>query len=160
MCDEWKNSFLEFKKWAILNGYDDTLTIERLDVNGNYSPDNCKWIPFREQGSNKTNNFFIEYNGERKTIAEWSRLLNIHENTLTHRIVDLGWTIDEAFHTKPKGRLNTYTVFGNELTLSEMSKLYNKPLKLLWKRIHVYGWTPEDAALKTVNGIGKDYGSI
>ena len=153
VCDEWKDNFLEFKKWALSNGYDDSLTIERINVDGNYSPDNCKWIPFKAQGSNKTNNFYVEYNGERKTIAEWSRILHIHENTLTHRIIDLGWSIDEAFCTKPKGRSNVYRVFGSELTLAEMSKKYGKSLKLLWKRIHNYGWTPEDAVSRPVNKV-------
>lgn len=61
MCDEWKNSFLVFRKWAMSHGYKDDLTIERIDVNGNYEPSNCTWITPMQQASNKTNT--IRFNG-------------------------------------------------------------------------------------------------
>lgn len=56
ICDEWKNDKSKFFEWALQNGYDDTLTIERIDVNGNYCPENCKWIPKSEQYKNKQSN--------------------------------------------------------------------------------------------------------
>lgn len=55
MCDEWKEKFEPFMTWALKNGYSDDLTIERVDVNGNYEPSNCKWIPMKQQASNKQN---------------------------------------------------------------------------------------------------------
>lgn len=59
VCDEWKNDFLMFKKWAVENGYQENLTIERKDVNGNYCPENCCWIPKGEQANNKRNTIRI-----------------------------------------------------------------------------------------------------
>lgn len=76
ICDEW-NEYIPFRDWAINNGYDDTLTIDRIDVNGNYEPSNCRWATIIEQANNKRSNVLIEYNGETHTAAEWGKMLNI-----------------------------------------------------------------------------------
>ena len=86
VCEEWKDDFQSFYDWSILNGYEDNLTIERKDVNGNYCPENCCWIPLAEQGLNKRNNVFIEINGEIKTLSEWSKEYNIPKETLRYRV--------------------------------------------------------------------------
>jgi len=85
VCDEWQD-FEPFYKWAIANGYNDNLTIDRIDNNKGYSPDNCKWVSDKEQGQNKRNNRLICINGETHTIAEWFRLSGIKESTLRWRI--------------------------------------------------------------------------
>lgn len=64
VCDEWTNDFMSFYNWSMENGYNDSLTIERIDVNGNYEPSNCKWATIKEQNSNKTNKRLIEFNGK------------------------------------------------------------------------------------------------
>ena len=53
VCDEWRNDFKSFYDWAMENGYDDNLTIDRINVNGNYSPENCRWVTMKEQNQNK-----------------------------------------------------------------------------------------------------------
>lgn len=58
VCDEWKNNYKSFEKWALENGYQDDLTIDRIDVNGNYEPSNCRWITLKEQQQNKRNIIF------------------------------------------------------------------------------------------------------
>lgn len=65
VCDEWKSDFISFYKWAIENGYDDSLTIDRVDNDKGYSPNNCRWIPIEMQQSNKTNNVYFIYNGKK-----------------------------------------------------------------------------------------------
>lgn len=100
MCDEWKNDFNTFYKWAIKNGYDDTLTIERVDVNGNYEPANCCWVTIKEQANNKRNNHCIEFNKEVHTLAEWSEITGIPYNTLEHRINRSGWSVEKSL-TEP-----------------------------------------------------------
>ena len=71
VCEEWKNDFLSFYDWCIENGYNENLTIDRIDVKGNYEPSNCRWITHAEQQRNRTNNIYLEYNGETKTLSEW-----------------------------------------------------------------------------------------
>ena len=75
MCSEWKNNFITFMDWSFTNGYSDNLTIDRIDVNGNYEPNNCRWIHIQEQYNNKRNNVFIELFGYKKTIKEWTSLM-------------------------------------------------------------------------------------
>lgn len=82
VCDEWKNDFMSFYNWAMENGYEDGLSIDRIDVNGNYEPNNCRWANNYIQSNNKTNNRYIKYNGEVKTLREWSDILGINYNTL------------------------------------------------------------------------------
>ena len=64
VCPEWESDFLAFRDWAYSSGYTDQLTIDRIDNSKGYFPDNCRWIPFEEQQRNKTNNVYVEYNGE------------------------------------------------------------------------------------------------
>lgn len=98
-CEEWKNSFQKFYEWSIANGYADNLTIDRIDNSKGYSPENCRWITNKEQQNNRRNNVRITYNGETKTLVEWSELYGISYNCLRGRIVR-GWDIEKALTTK------------------------------------------------------------
>lgn len=99
MCDEWKNDFMTFRKWALENGYEENLSIDRIDVNGNYEPPNCRWATNKTQQNNKTDNVKIEYNGETHTVAEWSEQLGICYETLYSRL-SYGWTTEEVLFGK------------------------------------------------------------
>ena len=77
VCEEWKNDYQAFRDWAIENGYDSEApmgqcTIDRINVNGNYEPDNCRWISDKEQQRNRTNNVLIEYKGKVQTASQWA----------------------------------------------------------------------------------------
>lgn len=65
VCEEWQSDFMAFYEWAMKNGYSDSLTIDRIDNDKGYSPDNCRWITIEEQQSNKRNNVYISYNGKK-----------------------------------------------------------------------------------------------
>lgn len=102
ICDEWlnnENGFINFYNWAMHNGYKEGLTIDRINVNGNYEPSNCRWSNNITQANNKRNNIYIEYKNETKTLAEWCKELNMNYNTVRTRIYELGWTPQKAFET-------------------------------------------------------------
>lgn len=85
VCDEWKNNFEIFYEWAISNGYSDDLTLERIDVEKNYEPSNCKWIKLNEQQRNKTNTVFIVENGIKISLSELAEKYNIPIKTIQRR---------------------------------------------------------------------------
>lgn len=86
ICDEWLNSLENFYEWAINNGYDDNLTIDRIDVNGNYEPSNCRWITMEEQQWNKRNTKYVTINNETKTIKDWSEENGISAHNIWYRL--------------------------------------------------------------------------
>lgn len=102
VCEEWKNDFLNFKKWALQNGYADQLTLDRVDNNKNYSPDNCRWANISMQARNRRNNHILIYKNQAKTIAEWSEITGIHRATLTSR-VKAHWSIEKTLTLPVKG---------------------------------------------------------
>lgn len=77
VCDEWKDSFREFAKWAYDNGWNPTLSIERINLDKDYSPSNCKFITMKEQARNKTSNVRIIINGVDKCLAEWCEIYGV-----------------------------------------------------------------------------------
>lgn len=85
LCNEWCNDFKVFYDWAMANGYSDDFSIDRIDVDGNYEPDNCRWISQKEQTSNTRRNIKIKINGETKSVDEWSNITGIKYATLLHR---------------------------------------------------------------------------
>ena len=77
VCDEWKNCYKNFEKWSMENGYTEHLTIDRIDGNKGYSPENCRWANFDVQNRNKCNNINITIDGETKNIKDWCRLAGV-----------------------------------------------------------------------------------
>ena len=85
VCDEWKDDFQAFYDWSMSHGYADNLTIDRIDVNGNYEPSNCRWVTQKEQSNNKRTTPFVTFNGVTKTLFEWSEITGIKYQTLFYR---------------------------------------------------------------------------
>lgn len=87
VCDEWsgENGFINFYNWAIKNGYREDLTIDRINNDGNYTPDNCRWATRKEQMNNVNYNVFLELDGEEHTISQWSDILGIGQDTIQAR---------------------------------------------------------------------------
>lgn len=97
VCDDWENDYVKFKNWALTNGYDDNLTIDRIDVDGNYEPSNCRWVTRKEQANNRYTNRFIELNGEIKSLKQWSEQTGIGSKTLEFRL-DHNWPLEDVFN--------------------------------------------------------------
>ena len=85
ICEEWKNDFQAFYDWSMANGYADDLTLDREDVNGNYEPDNCRWVSMKKQANNRRSNVQLTYNGETKTLSEWADYLDIPYSRIEKR---------------------------------------------------------------------------
>ena len=90
VCEEWKN-YDNFAEWSLKNGYKPNLELDRINVNGNYEPKNCKWIPMSEQASNTRKTIWLTYNGITKTMVQWAKELNIPYQKLYYRKTQ-GWT--------------------------------------------------------------------
>lgn len=97
-CKEWKN-FMPFYEWSISNGYSDELTLDRIDVTGNYEPSNCRWVNQKVQQNNRSNNTIYSFNGETHTLSEWSDITGIDRSTLSARILKLKWSVEKALST-------------------------------------------------------------
>ena len=102
ICDEWlgENGFINFYNWALKNGYSDSLSIDRKKNDGNYCPENCRWIDRKTQQNNTRFNRKVSYNGETHTYAEWESLLNngVTQIDISHRIKN-GWDVERALLT-------------------------------------------------------------
>lgn len=111
MCKEWLADFRNFYDWAINNGYKESLSIERLDIYGNYTPENCTWIPRCAQSRNTSRNVFYEYKGKRKILPDWAREYGLPFTCVRKRLVR-GWSLERALNTpnlrkKERGSLKT-----------------------------------------------------
>lgn len=86
ICNEWLSDFMNFYNWAINNGYKDDLTIDRIDVNGNYEPTNCRWATRQQQQNNRRLNHYFTYNNETHTGSEWARIIGVEPKFLYGRL--------------------------------------------------------------------------
>lgn len=102
VCGDW-NDFIPFRDWALANGYTDSLTIDRIDPNGNYEPKNCRWVTYAVQENNTTRNHYVEAYGKRMTVSQWACETGFPYKTLVTRLNLLGWS-GEAAVTIPIGR--------------------------------------------------------
>lgn len=95
ICEEWRD-FQSFYNWAMAHGYEENLTIDRIDNDGDYSPENCRWVTNKIQQRNKRTNRILIYNGESHPLIEWAEILGINAKTLKSRIDDYQWPIEKA----------------------------------------------------------------
>jgi hypothetical protein len=103
VCDEWMgiNGADNFCEWALSNGYSPNLTIDRIDNDGDYSPENCRWVNRTEQMSNTRRNVYFDYYGEKLTASQIARLRNCDAKTLLWRLQN-GWELEKAINTPKK----------------------------------------------------------
>jgi hypothetical protein len=94
VCSEW-NNFINFQTWAMSHGYRNNLSIDRINVDGNYYPENCRWANAKEQANNKTDNRILQFRGIKRTVAEWADVVGMDKQLIYNRI-RYGWSIERA----------------------------------------------------------------
>lgn len=104
VCAEWKDNFEAFYDWAISSGYSEDLTIDRIDNNGSYSPENCKWSTREEQVNNRRSCVLITYNGETKSLMQWCKLLNLPYKLIHQRMHLKNISFEEAISIPIKSK--------------------------------------------------------
>ena len=153
VCDEWIKSYNSFEEWALNNGYQDGLTIDRIDINCGYCPDNCRWSTRKEQANNRSSNHFITWNGQTKTIAQWSELIGMSQKTLSERIC-AGWSIDRVFtepvHSNFRPKFITYN--NETLSIADWSRRLGVGPTVIGNRL-ARGWSVEKALTTPVKKV-------
>lgn len=163
VCEEWlgKDGARNFAKWAYENGFDENKrqkeqSIDRIDVNGNYEPNNCRFTDAKIQANNRTNTIFLEYQGKTKCLQEWADEVGISESTIRWRLNN-GYSAEKALTTEVKKNSNAgkryLTYKGEAKTVSEWAKHLGFDPKVLYSRIK-RGWSTE-RALETPTGADK-----
>lgn len=141
VCDEWKSDFMVFYKWALSTGYGEELTIDRIDTNGWYSPENCRWVSMIEQSNNRRNNKVITFRGESLTIAQWSRKTGVKYGDIQNRL-NYGYSFEEAINPN-FDRVYQCKSEQNQ-KLRDLCKEKGVSYKLVYQRVRA-GWDIEKA---------------
>ena len=149
VCDEWKDDFQAFYDWSVSNGYQDGLSIDRINNDGNYSPENCRWTDRNVQNRNRRNNHKITYNGVTKTVVEWAEEKNIPYELLLNRLNKLGWSVERALTTPIEKRMHNCSLSfnGKTMNISEWAKETGISTNVIGTRLK-RGWSVEDALTK------------
>lgn len=113
ICGEWRDNFGAFRDWAIANGYNDSISIDRIDVQKGYTPENCRWADRFEQANNRADTVYLTYNGSTKPITVWAQELGMPRSVLYQRIRYYGWEAERAL-TTPYRRKDGRTDYGRE----------------------------------------------
>lgn len=98
VCDEWRNSFDAFRDWALTHGYSEDLSIDRIDVDGDYCPENCRWADAITQSNNTRCNHMLTYSGRTMSVSRWAVEIGISRGTLVSRL-SAGWSVQQAIET-------------------------------------------------------------
>lgn len=110
ICDEWINNPESFVRWSIENGYREGLTIDRIDNNGNYCPENCRWVTISENNQNRRSSRYFTYMGKTQNLQQWCDEYNMSRSIVDRRL-QLGWDFEKALLT-PKRERDKETLIG------------------------------------------------
>lgn len=142
VCNEWAGSFMLFKSWAEDNGYSDELTIDRIDVNGNYEPSNCRWVNHKVQNNNTRRNIYVD---ENTTLTEKCEEIGINSKLIQARIREQGMSFDEAIKLSQNFRHYKISYKDKEYNLKELCSELELNYDTVYKRIKKYNKTLQEA---------------
>ena len=147
VCKEWRRSFENFKQWALETGYDKDAprgqcTLDRINNNGNYEPNNCRWVSQKIQNNNKRTNTKFTINGCTHTVTEWCDLFNINSNLVLDRL-NIGWDINTALSKKSKGKYKWITYKNETYCINEWARKLGLSKDTIKCRLKL-GWDLED----------------
>lgn len=103
VCEDWNTNFVAFYDWAMNNGYQDNLSIDRIDNDAGYYPNNCRWVSNTTQANNRRNNRYLEFEGKKRTISEWSSETGLSQTVIESRL-NLGWDVKRTLTTPLRQR--------------------------------------------------------
>lgn len=162
VCDEWKDDFAIFRDWAMSHGYNPDAefgecTIDRIDPNGNYCPENCRFVSMKVQANNKRNTVSVISNdGYKFTVEDISDMTGIADYTIRARI-HRGWTYDQIINTPLNGYMNTLTIEGVTDTLSNFCNEHHMDRRIAYERIFKHGWDPLKALTTPISNHDYTY---
>lgn len=144
VCEEW-HTYIPFRDWALSHGYTEKLTIDRINVNGNYCPENCRWATYLAQQNNRRNNHIVEYQGKEYTVAELAREHGLLSSVVSARLrkglpLDLALSKEDFRGKSLKGgtikvRTKTYAARGEVLTSREWATKLGMDVKKLRRKL-------------------------
>jgi hypothetical protein len=149
VCERWMNSFENF--YADMGNRPEGMSLDRIDNDGDYCPDNCKWSSHVEQGANQRTNRFIEHDGERLTLAQWSRRTGLSKHTIRRRLIK-GWSIEKTLntplHATRKNQLNAsklkeadvLDIRASDLPASELAKQFGVTVDNIYAILKRKSW--------------------
>ena len=141
-CEQWLNSFEQFYKdmGPCPEGY----SIDRIDNNGDYTPENCRWASSKEQADNRGEfNKVFEHNGEAHVLKDWAKILGIKYTTLYQRIYRSNLSFEQAIQQNPFEHTVIYK--GERKSLKELCNQYNMEYSVVYNRLYKHGWDIEEA---------------
>ena len=149
ICDEWlgENGFQHFWDWAYANGYDDTAkiaecTLDRIDVNGNYEPSNCRWVDAKTQGRNRTDTTYLTIGDTTRSLGDWSEQYNT-SSVLVRARIKRGWDAERALTEPPKKMYAEVEYNGEVHSYSEWARIIGIKKKTMQYRVE-HGWSVEE----------------
>lgn len=136
--------FIAFKEWALNNGYREDLTIDRIDVNGNYCPENCRWVTTKEQQNNLRNNLLVTYKGKTKTLPQWCEEMDLNYFRTRNRIFLQHWEVEKALEMKENASLKLITYKGKSQSVVQWCRELGLSIDAVRNRLR-RGWSVEKA---------------
>ncbi len=145
ICRNCTKGWIAFKEWALSHGYADNLTIDRIDVNKGYSPENCRWVTNKEQCNNRRSNHLVTYKGVTRNLTEWCEELGLNYYRIERRLNKCHWSIEKAFETECKTVTRMITYKGKTQSLTDWCKELGLNFKKIQARLNICHWSIEKA---------------